>query len=140
MTQINSIEFNFRFTHFDLVALNEMYANNTAMRSILAKYDAEDIAAVTLRVNSSSVWMLSPPSFRNLFDELRRNVPLKIGYAISISRKTYQASSNTVQINREFHLTENVTVREQLIQLFDRDVESIHLPNLFPKFLKVSYK
>lgn len=118
--------------------MKNLYANNTSAQSIFSKYDEQDIAAVLLDVNSTSVWTMSPPSFLKLNNDLRENVPVKIRYSISISRRTHE-QSDVAEMNQIFYLTENHPARVELIRVIDEidPNQWIHLPLLFPKFVKV---
>ena len=115
--------------------------NNTAAQSIISKYDEEDVAAISLDINSSSLWLMSPPSLQKLKRYLRENVTMKFRYSISISRLTH-AQSDVVEDNQVFVMHENDAARQELIRIIQYGIvfqNRVHLPFLFPKFLKVIF-
>lgn len=130
----------FRFTESDYVALKSIYENNTAAQSLIAGYEEDDIAAVSLFANSTSLWLISPPSLHRFKNDLLDGAPVKIRYTISISRLTHDQSSDIVETNQAFHLAGNDSVRQDLLEILNEENSEkyIRLPNLFPKFLKVS--
>lgn len=131
--------FDFRFSETDFDTLKSVYANNTAAQSIISKYDEEDVAAISLDVNSSSLWLMSPPSLQKLKRYLRENVTMKFRYSVSISRLTH-AQSDVVEDNQVFVMRESDAARQELIRIIQDGDQSqrVHLPFLFPKFLKVT--
>ncbi|XP_055298732.1 piezo-type mechanosensitive ion channel component-like isoform X4 [Sitodiplosis mosellana] len=127
-----------QFSESDFDALKGIYANNTAVQSIISKYDEDDIAAISLDVNSSSLWLMSPPSLQKLKRYLRENVTMKFRYSISISRLSHE-KSDVVEDNHVFVMHENDAARQELIRIIQEGDHNqrVHLPFLFPKFLKV---
>lgn len=132
--------FDFRFSEIDFDTLKSIYVNNTAAQSIISKYDEEDVAAISLDVNSSSLWLISPPSLQKLKRYLRENVTMKFRYSISISRATH-AQSDVTEDNQVFVMHENDAARQELIRIIQDGIQKqrVHLPFLFPKFLKVTF-
>lgn len=129
-----------RFTENDLETLNIAYANNTAVQSFISNCDEQDVAAVLLDVNSTSVWTMSPPSFQKFLNDLRENVTVKIRYTISIMRRSHEPQADVVETSQIFYLNGNDSAREELIRILDGEDRNqlVHLPLLFPKFLKVA--
>lgn len=109
------------------------------MQSFISNYDEEDIAAISLDVNSTSLWTISPPSLQKLKDDLIGNVTIKFRYKIAVSRQTHEQSSDTVETNQIFHLSDNDLGRQELIKILNQNDHNqlVHLPHLFPKFVKV---
>lgn len=120
--------------------LKSIYANNTEVQSIISNYDEEDIAAILLDVNSTSLWMISPPSLQKFKNDLHKNVTVKFRYSITISRLAHD-EPNAVEANQIFYLHGNDLARQQLIRILKDGVheQRVHLPSLFPKFLKVTF-
>lgn len=120
--------------------MKNVYSNNTSALSFISNYDEQDIAAILLDVNSTSVWMMSPPSFHKFKNDLRGNVTVKIRYSISISRRSHE-QSDVVEMSQTFYLAESDPARVELIRVFDGidPNQWIHLPLLFPKFVKVIF-
>lgn len=111
------------------------------MQSIISKYDEEDIAAISLDINSSSLWFISPPSLQKLKRHLRENVTVKFRYSISISRLTHE-EANVAEVNQVYFMHEMDSARQELIRIInDGDYnQRLHLPFMFPKFLKVTLR
>lgn len=109
------------------------------MQSFISKYDEEDIAAISLDVNSTSLWTISPPSLRKFKDDLNKNATIKFRYSISVSRQTNDKSSEIIETNQIFYLSEKDLARQEITKILNRNdqTQKVHLPYLFPKFLKV---
>lgn len=127
-----------RFSKYDFATMKRIYADNADARNFFRNFDSKDIAAVSLNVDSTSLWMITPPNLQRLKNSLANNVPLTFRYTYSVSRATHGHHSDTVQYSRVFHLSSQV-VRKQMINLLNGEnkVSSIQLKSLFPKFLKV---
>lgn len=112
------------------------------MQSLISNYDEQDIAAISLDVNSNSVWSISPPSLEKLITDLRNNATVKIRYAISISRISHDQPSDVVKVNRVYYLHGSDSARLELLSILNENYSNqrVHLPFLFPKFLKVREK
>lgn len=134
--------FDFRFNERDFDTLKRIYANNTDIQSIISKYDEEDIAAISLNVNSVSLWLMSPPILQELKSQLNQNVTVKFRYSISVSRLTHE-QSDVAEDNQVYFMQENdkTMTRQELIRIILDGDHNQHatLPYLFPKFLKVGF-
>lgn len=104
----------------------------------MSKYDEEDIAAVSLDINSSELFSISPPSLAKLKNYLRENVTVKFRYSISVLRLSHD-QSDVVEENLIYYMRENDEARQQMIRIIQdgQNDQRVHLPFLFPKFLKV---
>lgn len=109
------------------------------MMALLSNYDSEDISAVSLNVDSTSLWNISPPNLQRLKDNLIGNKTLKFRFSYSVSRATHEQKSDSVAASQVFSLKSDSLVRRKMIELiyYGNYSESIQLPFLFPKFLKV---
>lgn len=108
--------------------------------TFLSNYESDDVAAVVLGPNSTSLWIISPPDLERLKDDLINNVTLKVRYKYSVSRITYsEKMSGTIEGERSFDLLEESPARKELLGMLNHvsDGKRIQLPFLFPKFLKV---
>lgn len=109
------------------------------MLKFISNFDEEDIAAISLDVNSTSLWTISPPSLRKLKDDLISDVPIKIRISISVSRLTHGESIDTVEANQIMYLSKSHHARQELlramIQLNQNHV--VQFSHFLPKFIKV---
>lgn len=109
------------------------------MLKFISKYDEEDVAAISLDLNSTSLWTISPPSLNKLKNDLIGDIPVKIRIAISVSRLTHGESTDTVEANQIVYMSKDHPARQELlraiIQLNQNHV--IRFSHLFPKFIKV---
>lgn len=130
-----------RFTEQNYATLNRVYAKDRSALTFLSNYESNDVAAVTLGPNSTSLWIISPPDLDRLKNDLLNNVTLKVRYKYAISRITYnEKMSGTVEGERSFDLLEDSEARGELLEMLNHTAtdKRIQLPFLFPKFLKVS--
>lgn len=73
--------------------------------TFLSNYEANDLAAVVLGPQSTSLWIISPPDLERLKDDLAKNVTLKIQYKYTVSRVTNtEKIAGTVSSERSFDL------------------------------------
>lgn len=130
----------FRFSEQNYASFNRIYAKDRSALTFLSNYESNDVAAVVLGPNSTSLWIISPPDLERLKDDLANNVTLKVRYKYAISRVTYnEKMSGTVEGERSFDLLEDSPARGELLSMLNHVAigKRIQLPFLFPKFLKV---
>lgn len=132
----------FRFSEKNFSAFNKVYLSekDKVAQTFLSNYENDDVAAVQLGPNSTSLWSISPPDFERLKSDLLNNVTLKIRYKYSVARTTYsEKMSGIVEAEQSFELTAQSPVRKELITMLNQGSKGvrIQLPLLFPKFLKV---
>ncbi|XP_031619192.1 piezo-type mechanosensitive ion channel component-like isoform X2 [Contarinia nasturtii] len=127
-----------QFDKNDFNQLKKVYKNNTSVRSFILNYDETDIAAISLDVNSTSLFMMSPPSLQKFKNDLNQNVKIKIRYLISVSRLTHD-DSDVVEFSKKFDLNADAEARQEMFKILsDGDhAQRVHLPLILPKFLKV---
>lgn len=130
---------NFRFTESDFRTLKRVYANNTDVQMFIDNYDERDVAAVTLDSNSTSLWTISPPNLRRFIYHLHGNATMKFRFSVSLSRVSYNPSTEQVHTSQVFHLTEADAARQELLSALNKYSRNrqVQLVNLLPKFLKV---
>lgn len=91
----------FRFSEQNYASFNRIYAKDRSALTFLSNYESNDVAAVVLGPNSTSLWIISPPDLERLKDDLANNVTLKVRYKYAISRVTYnEKMSGTVEGER----------------------------------------
>lgn len=114
------------------------YIKDRAAVTFLSNYEPDDVAAIQLGSNSTSLWAISPPDLDRLKDDLINNVTLTVRYKYSVSRTSFsEKMAETVDGDRKIDLSPES--RAGLIAMLNRDpnVKRIQLSFLFPKFLKV---
>ncbi|XP_055299160.1 piezo-type mechanosensitive ion channel component isoform X9 [Sitodiplosis mosellana] len=128
------------FNEQNYTAFSKAYAKDRAAQTFLQNYEAGDVSAVVLGPNSTSLWIISPPDFERLKEDLRKNITLKVQYKYVVSRVTNtEKIPGTVQNERSFDLKDDTPARQALLDMLDNigDHKPTQLPHLFPKFLKV---
>lgn len=114
------------------------YVKDRSAVTFLSNYESDDVAAVELGSNSTSLWSISPPDLARLKDDLINNVTLKVRYKYSISRETFsEKMAETVDGDQKIDLSPEA--RAGLIAMLNHEsnVKRVQLPFLFPKILKV---
>lgn len=132
-----------RFTEKDFSNFTRPYyeAKDRVAQTFLSNYERDDVAAVELGPNSTSLWPISPPDFLRLKSDLVNNVTLRIRYKYSITRTTYSDKmSGVVEAEVWYDLTAESPVRKELITMLNQGAagKRIQIPFLFPKFIKVN--
>lgn len=114
------------------------YVKDRSAVTFLSNYESDDVAAVQLGSNSTSLWAISPPELERLKDNLINNVTLKVRYKYSVSRQTFSDKmAETVDGDQKTDLSPEA--RAGLIAMLNHEsnVKRVQLAFLFPKFLKV---
>lgn len=128
----------FRFTAKLYNNFTLPYVKDRSAVTFLSNYESDDVAAVQLGSNSTSLWAISPPDLGRLKDDLINNVTLTVRYKYSMSRKTFsEKMAETVDGDQKIDLS--VEARTGLIAMLNHEsnVKPVQLSFLFPKFLKV---
>lgn len=128
------------FDEPNYTALKKAYLKDRSALTFLSNYEANDVSAVVLGPNSTSLWIISPPDLERLKDDLEKNVTLKIQYKYFVSRVTNtEKIAGTITSDRSFDLKADTPARKDLLDMLDNttDLNPTQLPFLFPKFLKV---
>lgn len=117
------------------------YSKQKSAITFLSNYEYNDMAAVVLGPNSTSLWIISPPDLEHLKEDLVQNVTLKVQYKYAISRETNTDKiAQTVIADRSFDLKANSPARQEILDMLNKPGQGTkrsQLPFLFPKFLKV---
>lgn len=133
----------FSFNEQNYTRLNQAYLKDRSALTFLSNYEANDVAAVVLGPNSTSLWIISPPDLERLIEDLTNNVTLKVQYKYTISRITNtEKISGIVSADRSFELKDDTPARQELLNMLTTTNSNgvpAQLPFLFPKFLKVIY-
>lgn len=64
----------FSFTEKNWEQLKKQYSRNKVALTFLSNFESNDVAAVELGANSTSLWIISPPDLDRLRDELRSSM------------------------------------------------------------------
>lgn len=133
--------FVFSFNEQDYAEFNKAYSKDRSAITFLSNYEANDVAAVILGPQSTSLWIISPPDLKRLKDDLASNVTLKVQFKYVVSRVTNtEKIAGTVTGERSFDLKDDTPARSELLNMLKNISTSdkrSQLPFLFPKFLKV---
>lgn len=115
--------------------------------TFLSNYEANDLAAVELGPQSTSLWIISPPDLQRLKNDLSANTTLKVQFKYTVSRITNtEKIAGTVSGERSFDLKADTPARKELLDMLNSstltaqtgsDEKRSQFPFLFPKFLKV---
>lgn len=108
--------------------------------TFLSNYEPDDVSAVVLGPNSTSLWIISPPDLERLKDDLEKNTTLKVQYKFVVSRVTNtEKIAGTIRSERSFDLMADTPARKDLLEMLNdsSNIKPTQLRNLFPKFLKV---
>lgn len=156
--------FGSRFNQNQYAALLDVYRQHKGAETFIANYEAPDITAVVLSQHSANVWSISPPDRTRLIYELNSSKiqtnPLRISVLFCLIlanpitvRLEYQIShkSNTkedpgvlrglVEVTMEaFVKGQPNPERKKLYDMLltSKGASPVSLPNLLPKFLKVT--
>lgn len=67
--------------------LKKQYSRNKVALTFLSNFESDDVAAVELGANSTSLWIISPPDLDRLLEELKSSkrifIKLSVGVLIS---------------------------------------------------------
>lgn len=115
----------------------ELYSRDESALSFLTSYEREDVVAVTLNSNSMT-WDASAIDKENLLDELREGQTTAISFGYAIYRKQPSPDvSGKAEIEKRIRIRGSEEIGLQLIKALEDPSESVTIPYLFPKFLKV---
>lgn len=122
-------------------AFSRAYSKDRSAITFLSNFEANDVSAVVLGPNSTSLWIISPPDLERLKDDLEKNVTLKVQYKYDVSRQSNtEKIAKTITEERSFDLKSDTPARQALLRMLNHisDQKPTQLPFLFPKFLKVT--
>lgn len=63
----------FSFKEENWAALQKLYGEHRSSLTFMSNYESEDVAAVVLGPNSTSLWIISPPDFTRLTLDLKNS-------------------------------------------------------------------
>lgn len=136
-----------RFNEQNYEQFKNAYIKDRSAMTFLSNYNFDDLAAVILGPQSTSLWIISPPDLERLKDDLAKNVTLKVQYKYTVSRGTNtEKIAGTVSGERSFDLKDDTPARHELLNMLNSTTltsstganeKRSQLPFLFPKFLKV---
>ncbi|KAG7166218.1 Piezo-type mechanosensitive ion channel component-like [Homarus americanus] len=125
----------YRFTQKDWYSFNYHYQTDRQAQTFLSNYDYQDVVVAELNGNSTAIWGISPPAQRSLIEDLQSNHTIRMKINWSVKRV-----SNTPDVATE--CTQRNPVRERLVRILEGELDQnpVPIPNLFPKYLKVTNK
>jgi hypothetical protein len=115
-----------------------LYTQNSLAEKELIKYGSNDIAISSFAVNSKATWSISPPDFYKLTNDLLSNETVTCQLQFSFFRKeekqfdeafySYEYQIPTFKENK---------LRQELLDVLLGKRESVEIPWLMPKFLRL---
>ncbi|CAF0761239.1 unnamed protein product, partial [Brachionus calyciflorus] len=106
--------------------------------TFLKDYSPEDIYCISIPGNSTSIWQISPPSFKNLKDQLNEPDPVELNFFYSINRESTgmknEQLSEMVSASKQT-LLYNETKRELYHLLNNDGVQSVDIKAVYPRFI-----
>lgn len=139
-----------RFSEGEYESFQNVYKTNRPATTFLSNYEGNDLAAVELGPQSTSLWIISPPDLDRLKNDLANNITLKVQFKYTVSRITNtEKIAGTVSGERSFDLKDDTPARKELLDMLNSSTltnstnaneKRSQLPFLFPKFMKVSEK
>ncbi|XP_018574920.1 piezo-type mechanosensitive ion channel component isoform X3 [Anoplophora glabripennis] len=141
--QSNSI---IAFKEGDLIKFMGQYSDYKASQTFLSNYEAADIAAVKLSVDSANIWSISPPDRKRMVAEINSTSELKVRLEYKVSHRTSNPEdSGVIPDNVEIIIPASINgipseVRNNLLKMLEgQEVTSETLfEYILPKFLKVT--
>lgn len=134
----------FRFNDDEFKVFSSFFTQDRAAQTFLSNYEANDIAAVLLGANSTSLWNISPPDLQRLKNDLANsNTTLKVRYKYTVSRVTYsEKMSGTISAEQSFDIIGESPIRKGLLAMLNHESNTtrVEMTYLFPKFLKVGFQ
>ncbi|KAG5890381.1 hypothetical protein JTB14_029746 [Gonioctena quinquepunctata] len=114
--------------------------------TFLYNYEAVDVAAVKLSLDSANIWAISPPDRKRMVSEINSTNDLKVRLDYKVSHKTSKPEdsgilSNFVEIRIPPSSESNDTSRANLLKMLEaEEADPVHFLYLLPKFLKITSK
>ncbi|XP_054282904.1 piezo-type mechanosensitive ion channel component isoform X3 [Macrosteles quadrilineatus] len=122
-------------------SMSQVYRKSRVAQTFLSNYNYEDVGVVQLSPHSTSTWTISPPDEENMKKEARSSNPITVKLTWTVSRHTNNPETPGVLTeSQETILEANNTDRQTLVQMLNQTNVANHMviPNLMPKFIKVS--
>uniref|UniRef100_A0A1B6DCY7 Uncharacterized protein n=1 Tax=Clastoptera arizonana TaxID=38151 RepID=A0A1B6DCY7_9HEMI len=138
--QNNSI---FKFDEQKWGVMSQVYKRSRSAQTFLSNYGYEDIGVVQLSSHSTSVWTISPPDEINMKKEAESVNPITVKLDWTVSRHSDSPEQpGTITDSQEITLTADNPERKKLVDMLNNTNtnDSIIIPNILPKFLKISTK
>ncbi|XP_050729563.1 piezo-type mechanosensitive ion channel component-like isoform X11 [Eriocheir sinensis] len=137
-----------QFSQTDWYSFNYHYRTDRQAQTFLSNYDFSDVVMAELNGNSTAIWGISPPAQQRLIMELQSNhtIKLKIDWMIKRPSNGPDIASeckDQTEVNLEAYKGQvRNPMRERLVRILEGELEQnpVMIPNLFPKFLKVTNK
>lgn len=128
------------FTGSNLNNFMEAYTESKHASAFMSAYDSNDIAAIQLPGNSSSVWEISPPDMTRLLDDLTNNKTLTLRFHYNFHKTGSKGDQVGIGGSHIFSVNETFAGREALMNMLQgksAPTEYIEIPTMLPKFLKI---
>ncbi|MPC15684.1 Piezo-type mechanosensitive ion channel component [Portunus trituberculatus] len=137
-----------RFSQNDWYSFNNHYLQDREAQTFLSNYDYPDVVVGELNGNSNAIWGISPPAQKRLITELQSNHTIKLKLDWTVKRPSNSPDiASECKAKREVNLEAykgqvRNPVREKLVRILEGELDQnpVLIPNLFPKFLKITNK
>ncbi|XP_069958549.1 piezo-type mechanosensitive ion channel component isoform X11 [Cherax quadricarinatus] len=137
-----------KFTQQEWDTFNYHYRTNRQAQTFLSNYDFPDVVVAKLNGNSTAIWGISPPAQGSLIEDLKSNhtIRLKVNWSVKRPSNSPDISAeckNQVEVNLEAYKgSKRNPIREEFARILEGEVNetAVLIPNLFPKFIKVTNK
>uniref|UniRef100_A0A0P4W477 Uncharacterized protein n=3 Tax=Scylla olivacea TaxID=85551 RepID=A0A0P4W477_SCYOL len=137
-----------QFTQNDWYSFNNHYLKDREAQTFLSNYDYPDVVVGELNGNSNAIWGISPPAQKRLITELQSNHTIKLKLDWTVKRPSNSPDiASECKAKREVNLEAykgqvRNPVREKLVRILEGELDQnpVMIPNLFPKFLKITNK
>lgn len=124
------------FSESDWNSLLSFYERNPAAAVFLRDFQAADVVAVNLNVDSSSSWNVPPENIEKMKEQLKTGEPISAQLKYEIYRPQYQHNiPDDVHYAREISL-DNATC-QSLVTILEGSGEGLNLPKIFPKLINL---
>lgn len=112
--------------------------------SFLKDYTPDDVFCISIPGNSTSIWLISPPSFENLKEQLKEPDPVELNFFYSITRVSTglknEQISEIVSASKQSKLFNETKL--ELYQILNNEYSSgsVKLESVYPRFVHARTK
>jgi Piezo non-specific cation channel, R-Ras-binding domain len=130
-----------QFTRTDWNTLMSIYDKNPTAKAFLEDFEPDDVVAINLVSDSSTMWSVSPPNAKQMIKEIKNGKLKSCRFEYRISRNSLLiAGLEEIKGEVEYKLDEEV--RENLIAMLSSSAEAkpVLIPSIFPKLMLAKNK
>lgn len=125
-----------QFTQTDWNTLMSIYARNPTAKAFLEDFEPEDVVAIHLVSDSSTMWSVSPPNAKQMIKDIKNGKLKSCRFEYRISRNSVLIAG-LEEIKGEVEYKLNDDVRKNLVAMLSNSSEAkpVLIPSIFPKLL-----